>query len=287
MRCLVIGCGSIGSRRARVLAGMGHEVLICDTDPKKVIGNYMQVGEAGGYEDEDGPRGATATVNLEFALALNPEAAFICTPPETHLELAEKAARAGILGIFVEKPLALQEPTNAWLSAFEEHGCVTMGACNMRFDERVIAMDGKIREAKNVVFRMGQAAEHWSPNHQKQTLLLDDIHELDLALWLRGAPTAMRGYSQDDLCLVKIEQGERVSWVHLDRITDPPIRFIERRAMEYLGDNVDRVTLWPPDMEMYRREMEHFLECVKEGKPTCNPLAQAAETLKWALEVVG
>ena len=36
---------------------------------------------------------------------------------------------------------------------------------------------------------------------------------------------------------------------------------------------------------MYRREMEHFMDCVETGEETMNPLREAAETTKRALEV--
>ena len=55
----------------------------------------------------------------------------------------------------------------------------------------------------------------------------------------------------------------------------------------YEGHERVVANLWPPDPEMYRREMEHFLECVTNETDSMNPLAQAADVLGWALEVVG
>jgi len=38
---------------------------------------------------------------------------------------------------------------------------------------------------------------------------------------------------------------------------------------------------------MYRAEMAHFLDCAERGVATCNPIGQAAETLRILLEAKG
>lgn len=274
MRCLIIGCGSIGSRRAKILAEMGHEVYGMDEDVAKA-------GEATG--------GKIVTVDELAENKLGEwDAILVCTPPVGRMELLNHVVHAApvgrLKGLFVEKPLEVDPVA---LNTIVDHLIVpwvpvTMGACNMRFDERLSPLPDWVKDSEVVDFRMGQAAKHWSAGHQKVSLILDDIHELDLALWLRGEPSEVQGYSEEDSSQLKLTQEHGISWVTLDRITTPPVRLIASMR----GD-CPRINLWPPDPDMYRREMEHFLECVKEGKPTCNPLAQAAETLKWALEVVG
>lgn len=274
MRCLVIGCGSIGSRRARILAEMGHEVWVTDTEITKA---QVLV--------EDGPC-HTHLWDLDtlrdVASHIMPDAAFICTPPETHRDVTGHAAYRGIEHLFVEKPLALTVEDAEVLALCAG---VTMGACNMRFDERVALARDKMIGAPWYSVRMGQHEKHWSPAHEKQTMILDDIHELDLLRYVAGPIKAIRGVSdtQGAVGHTEHERGPRGLFI-LDRWTDPPVRTL---AVFPQDGPVVKVNLWPPDMEMYRREMEHFLECVESGTPTCNPLAQAAETLKWALEVVG
>ena len=281
MRCLVIGCGSIGSRRARVLKEMGHEVGCNDVDTQRAATVAEEIG-------------ATAINDMAWARAPVPgkawpaDAAFICTPPETHLDLACQCEEAGIRGLFVEKPLTLtKSEVGAFLGHFEgEPQLVTMGACNMRFDEGVALARDKMLGAPWYSARMGQHEDHWSPTHQNQTMILDDIHELDLLRYVAGPIEEIHGGSdtQSAFGYTVHENGARGIFT-LDRWTDPPVR--ELTAFYDDDHPTVRVNLWPPDLAMYRREMEHFLDCVERGVPTCNPLAQAAETLKWALEVVG
>lgn len=279
MRCLVIGCGSIGSRRARILAEMGHEVWACDRDEQKAIA----------LKDEGMAVRACEIwcTAVEWADSYGEpiDAAFICTPPNTHVALAMFCVDEGIKGLFVEKPLGLTKDAAFSLGYPDSPSLVTMGACNMRFDERVALARDKMIGAPWYAVRMGQHEKYWSPTHEKQTMILDDIHELDLLRYVVGPIKAIRGVSdtQGAVGHTEHERGPRGLFI-LDRWTDPPVRTLAAFPQD---GPVVKVNLWPPDPEMYRREMEHFLGCVESGIPTCNPLAQAAETLKWALEVVG
>ena len=263
MRCLVIGCGSIGARRARLLAEMGHEVWIFDTDPAKVAAL-------------EGPCITFADHWGTF------DAAFICTPIGVRTEIVEKLVGV-VRGLFIEKPVAVDVDTaEAMLEALDHTGIITMGACNMRFDRRLEVVGQ--RTPTTLLFDMGQHHSHWSANHEPITLMLDDIHELDLARFLGGPIEGIEGWStiRRADALVRHKNGAR-SHIHLNRIADPP----HRSVTSYEGHDRIAADLWPTDPEMYRREMQHFLECVEHNRPTINPLTQAAETLGWALEVVG
>lgn len=276
MRCLVVGCGSIGSRRARVLAEMGHEVWAFDTDEKKVDALYPGTTIIPSY----GP-------NYWIGPGDGYDVAFICTPPDVRLEpIRGCIQKSNLKGLFVEKPLALDMTTaNAILGLLEGANVVDMGACNMRYDGRLAGF-ALPEETKTVEYRMGQHSKYWSANHQPISLILDDIHELDLALHFARSPVKeYAGWSNKDMaaCWFKHRNGTK-SIVHLDRETDPPERWIMWASKT---DVLGKINLWPGDPEMYRREMEDFLKCVELGKPSPNPLSQAAEVLGWALEVAG
>ena len=280
----MVGCGSIGSRRARILAEMGHEIKVWDTNQSAAV---RLVGESQGAMTAilSTSQGSTqmALQPSEWPSTSNaqPEVVLVCTPPETHLDLAANALAAEVRGLYVEKPLALSLGEVNAFAVLSQGGAVTMGACNLRFDER---LEGVLTEPlpSQGVFLMAQAAQHWSPGHRPLPMLLDSIHELDLARWILGPITRITGRQTLDYADVEVEHGHRKSLVSLNRRIEPPQRYAELIWPDW-GHRTH--TLWPPDPEMYRREMEHFMACVEKGEQTCNPLSQAAETCRWALEV--
>jgi predicted dehydrogenase len=96
VRVVVIGCGNMGSSHARAYAHLEGSVL---------AGLVDRSGErAGRLGAELG--GVPVYASLDEALvAARPDAAAICTHPETHYSLVVQALAAG-LHVFVEKPLA-------------------------------------------------------------------------------------------------------------------------------------------------------------------------------------
>jgi predicted dehydrogenase len=282
MRCLVVGCGSIGTRRAKLLADMGHEVWVCDRD------------EHAALRLRDHGTAKYACTVMETALLWTEQGAgridaiFICTPADVRVEPIREAIQSGCKGLYVEKPLALDMTTaETILGLLEGWNGVDMGACNLRYDERLKGW--KLHPDTNgLEFYMGQHAKHWSPWHKPISMILDSIHEVDLAIHLAPSPVKkVRGASGLDYAhaIINYEDG-LLSHIKLDRTRDPPQRHV-RQWGTIPGNPLTSTHLWPPDMEMYRREMEDFLRCVELGKPSPNPLSQAAEVLGWALEVAG
>jgi predicted dehydrogenase len=268
MKALVVGCGSIGYRRAEILLRMGHEVWVYDT------GNF------------NAPPGTSV-----FGIGTSPhklyaeaDAVLICTPAFTHHEvLAQATKHKNVRGIFVEKPLATDrwalekfEPLIALLSIDR---AVTMTACNLRFDRRIPS----VPDVRTAVAYMGQHEKHWSPNHRPLPLMLDSIHELDLVYHLVGPIKKIRGLSRESYAMALIEHANgATSRIFLDRLADPP-----ERGLLFSKANGTRhwISLWPPDYSMYDREMKHFMECVETGAETCNPLRRALAVTRWALEL--
>ena len=287
MRCLVVGCGSIGTRRAKILAGMGHEVH--------------------GYDPAWSTKGAKGGSITDWCLATGAvsgasflsgdtayDAALICTPPDSgRPEQIQRCLNLGVRGLFVEKPLALDlsdvsevlvrlaRATNVDTDAGEWPRVTTMGACNLRFVGGISGLKKIPKPWRLAAFRMGQHKKHWSPTHRPISMILDSIHELDLAVHLQGPIESIRGYRETDVAEVSVHHTEGgLSHLLLDRTTDPPVRSV---TITRNGDR-DFLRLMTND-GMYQREMAHFLECVEKGTQTCNPLRQAAEVCARALEV--
>ncbi len=253
MNCLVIGCGSIGRRRADILKALGHEVGGDDTDPD-ALSTFKHVCVEDGWAD----------------------VAVVCTPPNMRLPVVTRLmATHNLKGLFIEKPLALTEAEALAIVAMTDRVPVTMGACNMRFDHLA---QGVRRPEESVFAQMGQHASYWSAGHEKITMLLDSIHELDLLFHLAGRITKIDGWSTlyEAHVVTEHENGVRGA-LQLDRRTSPPVRWI--------ASDGEATSLWPPDPDMYVREMEHFIDAVECLEPSCNPLNDAAHVLIRALEV--
>jgi len=180
MKVVVIGYGSIGSRHAHILRDMGHEVVIVDVSEEKRV-----------KAEKEG-----------FVLySITPvDAAFICTPPGSHLDNIK--TWLGRVNLFVEKPLInytnftrldhLKELTRANQNSMK----VDMVACNMRFDPLIqrageMLRYGRIGKLISVKVDFGYDLASWRPGVDLTTIehpgvVLDCIHELDLLTWLHG-----------------------------------------------------------------------------------------------------
>jgi len=91
---LVVGCGSIGTRHARLLGERDDvEVWLCDVRADNLEGAQQVVPQAKAFDDFD------------VALQEGPDAVFVCTPDGFHKPMAIAALEAGC-DVFCEKPLA-------------------------------------------------------------------------------------------------------------------------------------------------------------------------------------
>ena len=252
MEVLVIGAGSIGERRAKILESMGHEVQRADIEPER------------------------ATITMEDA-ARPWDAVLVCTSAQAHLVSAQWAAE-WTDAIFVEKPLGLSLYDCDLFAELSAEFRTSMGACNMRFDERFMALAKDEGEPRIVHARMGQHERFWSPDHQPLSMILDSIHELDLVLTILGPVIQAHGWSSTDAAEVRTNHQGGQGFVILDRRANPPVRYVQL-------DDGEPVHLWPPDEQMYVREMQHFMTCAEKGWATCNPLKRAADTTRIAVEI--
>jgi predicted dehydrogenase len=178
MKTLVVGCGSIGQRRARILHDLGCEVVTYDTVYKRMFDLSLEL---------------KGSIVPEYSIGVECcDAIVICTPPETHLRFAQQAAAVG-KPVFVEKPIALNASTD--LDNFVcDVKVVNMGACNMRFHSAVMEVRQLVEEHAfgdviSLRFEFGHDLKQWrdgAEDSYQNGVLLDVIHELDLAYYLGG-----------------------------------------------------------------------------------------------------
>lgn len=143
--------------------------------------------------------------------------------------------------------------------------------------------------------------------------VLDCIHEIDLSLWylgpaaLAGAavlPARTLGLETDGLAEILLRHdGGAVSSVHLNFVQRDyrrACRIVGGLGTLYWDWGMKRVDVFGPDgararsipepdgwqvNDMYRDEMAYFLQAAAGVRPAVNPLAEAQETLRLALEV--
>jgi len=309
MRIVIIGCGSIGQRHLKNLLSMGHEVT--GVDSSETVRHAL-------WEELD------VMVNPPDSKLIGVDAVLICTPPAAHLKNICEVANLG-LPFFVEKPLGANSKELKQLCCGYPEWVPTMVACNMRFHvgpatvKRLID-EGEIGESISARFYTGSYLPTWRTGDYRQRYsatigaVLDcGSHELDLALWMLGPaklkaslvrPATAIGLECDGLAEMLLEhESGAMSSVHVNFIQSDYDRRIEvigtKGSLKWNWNDLC-VRIWKPGEkehclsfdswraeinQMYLDEMAHFLECVRDGKPTCNPISEAVKTFKLLMEV--
>src|ERR1051326_8262386 len=156
MTFLVIGCGSIGQRHVRNLRSVGIDVIACDPNPAR--------------RDEVTKRyGIRVFESLEAALDQRLDAAYICSPSNTHVQIAMQVARRAI-HLFIEKPLSHSlEGIEDLQREAENRGLVVLVGCNMLFLGTLVRVKQALDERRigNVVSARGQVGyylPYWHPH---------------------------------------------------------------------------------------------------------------------------
>jgi predicted dehydrogenase len=315
-RVLVVGCGSIGRRHARVLRGLGvARIALCDAQPEAVERARAEIGNAEVWG------------SLEAALRHGYDACFLCTPPALHVSMAREALRYGA-DVFMEKPLSTSLDGVRELDAeARAAGRLLMVGYCFRYHEglrlvRSMIAEGRIGRLIGVRASLGEDLSRARPGVDYRTLYvtaenvgvtLDLIHEPDFVRWIvRSAPQSvcavtgkrsdldMRGDDMADM-LVTFRNGV-VANVHLDFF-----QVTRRRSSEYLGtegtitiemtewekavvsstrigESGWRTTVLPMERDdMFRAMDAEFLSCVAERKQPRNDLREGVESLRIAL----
>jgi predicted dehydrogenase len=309
MRFFVVGTGSIGTRHARNLLAMGHEVSGWDARLQRLDEATRTVP------------GLVAKAGLEPGLAARPDAVLVCTPPASHVAVARQAVEAGC-HVFVEKPVAhVSEEVPGLLDTAKRGGRLVAVGMNLRFLPSLrrvkAALDtGRIGRVYSARAHFGfylaawRAGRDYEENYavsaaQGGGVLLDAIHELDYLGWLFGEAaelccaaghvSALAG-DTEDLAEVTVRFASGVlAQVHLDYLRRTYRRDLEitgadgviiwdyaSRTVRVLGPEADRVEIHDgasdgPNEAMYIEELRHFVHCL-EGRE--EPLVDGWEGLR-------
>lgn len=252
MRLLVIGCGSIGRRHIRNLRRIGGvEVLAHDAARERLAAAEKEYG-------------VRAYGDLDAALNERPDGVLVCTPPISHIPLAQKALQSGA-HLFIEKPLAseLTGVDSLIEKATDGRRCLLVGY-NLRFHEGLRCLKRLLDEGR--IGRVYAARAQFSvhvPDYRPEFrdiymvrrdqgggVLLDHSHELDYLRWLLGevrrvgamaAGLHPLGSDAEEIAEVMLgfESGA-IAGVHLDMIGRP-----YSRSCQLIGEKGALVWTYP------------------------------------------
>ena len=315
MRILILGCGSIGSRHAHNLQGLGvAELLLFDPDGQRA---HSLATDLGAQVMSDGAEG----------YAYRPDAVVICTPTSSHLPLAREAAEHGC-HVFVEKPLSDKSAgVDELCSVVRERGLVSLVACNMRFHPGLKQVKRMIEEeavGRIVAMRaeVGQYLPDWHPKEDYRRsysarrelgggVILDAIHEIDYARWLLGEVdtvvclagklSGLEIETEDTAAILLHFVRGALGEVHLDyvqRLYSRTCQIIGEKGTIrwdysqgevscYLASTGQTEVFsnprgWQPN-DMYIDEMRHFLACLHGDEQAAQDVFEGARALILAL----
>lgn len=317
MKHLIIGLGSIGKRHAQILMANGQDVAGVDIHLNREF-NFP------------------AYDNLESGWKTEPDMVWVCTPTNLHAEHAVEALNRG-LHVFIEKPLAHSiESAKTVQGAWEKMAkkSVVWVGCNMRFHPGVIRLKKAIDKGligSPLIFRIHFS--HYLPNMRPETdyrntyaahaekgggIILDDIHDIDLALWFAGPVKSSSGIAINSGTLdMDVEDIANLSLLHssgvFSEIHMDFLRRVKSRGIEVTGENgtlqwqshgknpetavlnlfktgeKNVRSLWSEQLtdfdEMFRQQWNSILKAVNEPEKHNACLTEAMETLRIALDV--
>ena len=240
------------------------------------------------------------------------EAVSLCTPTDTHIELATRALQAG-KHVLVEKPVALEATEiEALAQVARETDQVCMPAMCMRYWPgwswlREQVKTGRLGPVQTAHFQRIGAIPGWSQDfyhdESRSGGALTDlhIHDVDFVLSTFGRPAAVTasGHRNQVLTGYDYPQGPasvtaegawypaasypfqmryRVSFEEC--VADYDLSREGRELLLYRGETVEEIEL--QQTSGYQLEIEHFLATVRRESETPAPtLEEAAEVARW------
>ena len=185
-RIVVVGCGSIGRRHARLLARRSDvRVELCDSNHDCLAAAVAEAGETHCHED------------FGAMLATRPEMVVIATPHAFHAEQTIAALRAGT-HVLCEKPMSDNlADAQRMAEVAADGGPVLDFGFNLHFHPGLrrlkdLITSGELGEVLHVQCRVGTYGTlvNSVSRHQANlegALLFDYVHQPDLLHWMLGA----------------------------------------------------------------------------------------------------
>jgi len=308
MKFLIVGLGSAGQRHLQNLAASGdHEYF-----SYRVRGNVLP---------DVPPFNLISSVDsLDEGLAKTPDATFICGPTSTHISVALEAARAGS-NLFIEKPVSHNlERLDELSELVIANGLVSMVGLNLRFHAPLMALkqvisDGKIGRILGIRCQVGQSLPNWHADEDYRLsysankslgggVILDLIHEIDLAIWIAGLPSEISSFNshvsdleidtEDSAEIIMRMPGGALANVHMDYVQSPASRSLfvygEAGSIEWNGisdeviyspANGEAVQIWSSKQDRnqsFADLMNSFLSSITGDLQSAIPLSEGLKS---------
>lgn len=283
----IIGCGHIGAKRARILDNMGIQTVLYDRDFGRASNLAGVLNNSYVYNGVSFPQ---------------TDACFVCSPPESHVEIAIQAAEH-VQDVFIEKPLALslRDPNLKTLfETIQKKGVVAMMGQSYRHHPSLNEFRKQLdAQRKNPVVFASLSAGHYLPDwHAGENWRMSEsarmgaslemwAHSFDTANWLFGeinAVTALIGNSGelgipgDDVAtaLLRVGHNDAHVVVHADYWRSEKEYRVSATlavgdALEWQMESVDG---------MLEAETAHFIKAVQTRTQLQPDLAQGAKILE-------
>lgn len=193
---LLIGCGSIGRRRARIIASMGLPVpfFLYDLNQHAMRRAVKELREA----DLPGSAAVMECESLAGFRAMQWSHVLVCTPPTVRSSVLRELTLGAASRVFIEKPLAVSEEELDAIRDAVGRAYVQVAA-NLRWHPQVRGVVERIRLGA----RSPIGANFWMFQRYAKAyhdrgcgVLLDSIHELDLAKQFFGPLDDIAGFTR-------------------------------------------------------------------------------------------
>ena len=225
MKILFFGLGSIGTRHLKLLKkNWNHEIYAFRTRKKEVFPGIHNV------------------YDLEEALKVKADIAFITNPTSLHIETAISCLQGGITNLFIEKPLSNSlDNLDIFLKEIKNSNAIVHVGYSMRYNPIIKRMKQLIEERKEQIFYTQTLNSSYLPNwrpgrdyrkiysskkSQGGGVILDLIHEFDFNEWFFGKIKSINGIygkissleiDSEDFCDVTLTfENNLVGTIHLN-----------------------------------------------------------------------
>lgn len=300
MRVLIVGLGSIGKKHVAALQALNVDADIFALRSKK---------------ESDKIPGVTNILSLE-ELSGAVDFVIISNPTNLHLETIKRFAELKV-PLFIEKPLVRHlSEIDEVLAVVQAAGVPTYIGCHMRHHPCLKFLHKRLdpTTVQSAVVYCGSYMPEWVPGRDWKTIFraneemsggvhLELIHEMDYVTWILGMPTSVKSHLERTGTL-GVDVVDRAHYDlnfqnasatidinYLDRI--PRRTFDLKLANEIWHVDLLQFTVHSGDQEIfhsnstirdvYREQMEYFLNCLAQGIPPMNSVQEAAKVLTLAL----
>lgn len=314
---LLIGTGSIGQRHLRNLVALRPDTrfIFLRTDARRdELSEQYSAHVVGAMAD---------------ALALGPDYAVVANPSALHAQSLLPLIRASV-PCYIEKPVATERGGMKQLAdvlADTGYRAPTLMGCNLRFLPSLLRLrEAVVANVAGKIVRASLQAGQWLPDWRTGRdyrqgysasakrgggVILDLVHELDMARWLFGefeSVQAMAGRfsglqidSEDTAVILLGQASERRSVsVALDYVSRRPVRRYElvgeqgtlvwdlgAKSLELITrDGRERLDQGEQDFDVaatYSAAASQFLDAVERGTPTTQDIHEGMRSAELAL----